>query len=117
MDGQISLFDWMPSAQPEPPVGSYIQKPGAIIPHIMRKGYIGRKIAFDCSTESREMYRIGILEEVKQASYFHLEDGRYVEKPCDHVTIYDGVKQRSYILLMPGHEIFECLPWHAYERR
>lgn len=62
MKGQISIFDWMPSSAPEPNIGDYVKRPGAIICHIMRAGYIGRKILVDVSTEHNELYQCGILE-------------------------------------------------------
>lgn len=115
---QLTIFDWMPEAQPEPEVGEYIKEHGANIPHIMRPGYIGQKVCFDCSTQSREMYRVGILEAVNPSYYWHLDEyGEYRKDTCDRVVIFTGKKQRSLLSLMPGREIFECLPWDAYPGR
>lgn len=40
---QLTIFDWMPTAQQEPDVGAWVEKPGAVIPHIMIPSYIGKK--------------------------------------------------------------------------
>lgn len=101
IDGQMTIFDLIPI---EPDVGEYIPEPGAIICHIMRPAYIGRKVAYNCSTESRRWYRVGILE-------------RYIEHE-GHMRsiIYDGRKQRVLLTHYPGREIYECLPWDSYHR-
>ena len=102
--GQISLFDWMPSSTPEPNIGDYVKRPGAIICHIMRPGYIGRKILVDVSTEHNELYQCGILE-----NYIPYESFM-------RSIVYVGDRQRKLITHYPGVEIFECLPWD-YEKR
>ena len=117
MNGQIGLFDYMPTLQKEPEVGEWVDTTGANIPHIMRRSYIGRKVVFDVSTQSRTCYRVGILEAVRDDHYYQLEDGTYQPRPCDMVVIFTGKRQRSLISLMPGREIFESLPWDAYEAR
>lgn len=117
MDGQMTLFDWQPSLQPEPDTGALVTEHGAIIPHIMRQSYIGRKVCFDVSTQHRRCFRVGVLEKVHDAFYFGLEDGEYKKVPCDRVVIFTGKQQRSLISLMPGVEIYECLPWEAYPER
>lgn len=102
---QMTIFDWMPECQPEPPVGAWVRTHGQIIPHIMRKSYIGRKVCIDVSTENNEIYQVGILED-----YIPYE-GRM------RSVIYTGKKQRQLVTHYPGVEIFECLPWNAYEER
>ena len=111
MYGQMTIFDWMPQAIPEPDVGEYVENPGAVIPHIMRPSYIGKKVCFDCSTESHSCYKVGILEKIVPSAYWH--GGRRID--CDRSVIYTGKKQRSLITHMPGREIFEVLPWEAYQ--
>lgn len=102
---QMSLFDFMPTMMVEPEVGEYVDKCGAVIPHIMRKGYIGSKVLVDKSTQSHDWFQVGILEDVIE------HDGR------DRSIVYTGKKQRELITHYPGVEIRECLPWDAYERR
>lgn len=120
MKGQMTIFDWRPDAQPEPEIGADIREHGQIICHIMRPSYIGKKVCFDISTESmRNLFRVGVLEEILEDHYWrlNLSTGQYERKPCDRVVIYTGKKQRSLISLMPGREIYECLPWDAYPER
>lgn len=62
MAEQLTLWDWMPDIMPGPEVGEYVTRHGAIICHIMRPGYIGKMVVFDCSTQSHEWFRCGILE-------------------------------------------------------
>lgn len=62
MLGQMSIFDYMPLLQPEPAPGEYVENCGAIICHIMRHGYIGQKVVYDCSTQSHKWLRVGVLE-------------------------------------------------------
>ena len=102
---QMTLFDWMPTVQPEPEVGEYVTECGAVIPHIMRPSYIGSRVLYDCSTQSRRWYRVGILEK------YIPHEGRW------RSVIYYGKKQRSLVTHYPGVEIFECLPWEAYQKR
>ncbi len=102
---QLSIFDIMPEAQQEPEVGAIVEETGAIIPHIMRHGYIGEKILFDCSTQSRTLYQCGRLE-------------KYI--PYEGVTrsiIYTGKKQRTLLTHYEGINIYECLPWDKYPER
>ena len=122
MEGQISIFEWMPEIIPEPPkikqkdygpepeVGEYVTSHGMAIPHIMRPAYIGKKIVIDKSTQSHEWYQCGILE-----GYIPWENGF-------RSIVYTGQKQRSYVPHyrdMPGlsQQIYECLPWDAYPER
>ena len=120
MEGQISIFDWMPEAVPdqtkpqkyvpkdygpEPEVGEYVKDTGMVICHIMRPSYIGKKVLIDKSTRSRSIYQCGILED-----YIPYEG--YMRS-----IVYTGQKQRSLITHYPGVEIFECLPWEAYKDR
>ncbi len=113
MNGQLTIFDYMPIVQAEPEVGAYIEKSGAPIPHIMRPGYIGQKVCVDVSTQNHEWYQVGILEKVIPAHYYNGD--QIVE--CDRSIVYTGKKQRSLITHMPGNEIYECLPWDAYPKR
>lgn len=122
MDGQISIFDWMPEAVPkepepelpkrvpkeygpEPEVGECVKEHGAIICHIMRPSYIGKKVLIDQSTKSMRAYKCGVLED-----YIPYEGHM-------RSIVYTGEKQRSLITHYPGIEIYECLPWEAYKER
>lgn len=105
MSGQMTIFDWMPSAQDEPEVGTYVTEHGQAICHIMRNSYIGKKVVYDCSTKSHKWYRVGILEK-----YFEREG-------VMRSVIYIGSKQRILYDHYAGREIFECLPWDAYTAR
>lgn len=89
----------------EPAVGEYVQSAGAVIPHIMRTGFIGRKVLYDVSTESNRCYQCGILE-----AYIPYE-GRW------RSVIYYGKKQRALVTHYSEVEIFEPLPWDAYPAR
>lgn len=99
MQGQMDLFDWMPSLQPEPEVGEYMDRTGANICHIMRPNYIGKKVLIDVSTQSHKWYLCGILE-------------RYFERD-GHMrsVVYTGKKQRSLIDHVNGRTLYECKPW------
>ena len=101
---QLSLFD-LPGLRQEPEVGEYTSEFGAVICHIMRSGYIGRKVLVDVSTRGMTMFQCGILED-----YIPYE-GRY------RSIVYTGKKQRKLITHYPGVEIRECLPWDHYEAR
>lgn len=90
----------------EPEIGEYVRETGAVICHIMRPGYVGRKVLYDCSTESqRNLYRCGILEK-----YIPYENRM-------RSIIYVGKPQRILLTHYPGREIYECLPWDAYPAR
>ena len=117
MKGQIHMLDWMPTFQAEPEVGTRVTECGAVIPHIMIRSYIGKKIAFDVSTQSRRLFQVGRLEKVLDTVYYHLEGEAYKERPCSRVVIYTGKKDRSYLSLIPGTNVFEVLPWDAYPER
>lgn len=106
LDGQISIFDWMPTAQREPEIGEWLEYPGAIIPHIMRPSYIGKKVLINLSTQSHEWYKCGILED-----YIRLDDGHY------RSIVYTGERQRSLVTHLPGVNIYECRPWDFEARR
>lgn len=99
---QLSLFD-QPDHEPE--IGEWFTETGAVISHIMRPNYIGKKVLINCSTQSRRWYRCGILEK------YIPHEGRM------RSVVYTGDKQRSLITHYPGIEIYECLPWDAYEKR
>lgn len=113
MQGQMTIFDWMPSAQEEPEVGAWVEHHGAVICGIMRRGYIGKKVVMDKSTESHKWYKVGILEDVQTAYYYHGDQ----KVECDRSVIFDGSRQRNFVLHMPGQNIYECLPWDAYPER
>ena len=110
---QLTIFDWMPTLRKEPEVGAWVTEHGQVIPHIMRRSYIGQKVVMDKSTQSMEAYKVGILEKVLTDFYWHGDE--MVE--CDRSIVFDGGKQRNNILHMPGVEIFECLSWDAYPER
>ena len=102
---QMTIFDWMPTLEQEPEVGEYVEKHGAVICHIMRKGYIGQKVVYDCSTVSHRWFRVGVLEK-----YFEC-------RGVMRSVIYVGKPQRILLDHYPGREIYECLPWDAYPKR
>lgn len=121
MEGQLSIFDcfadlFKTEKWPEPEVGEWVEKHGAVICHIMLPGYIGRKVIMDKSTESHKWFQCGVLEQVLPDHYYHLQNGDYIEKPCDRVIINTGKKRRSSILLMPGIEIYETQKWEGRKR-
>lgn len=113
MTGQMSIFDYMPTMQQEPDVGEFITKHGQVICHIMRPGYIGKKVCFDVSTESMRMFQVGVLEKIVTVGWYY--NGKLGD--CDRAIIYTGKKQRSLVTLSPGVNIYECLPWDAYPER
>lgn len=118
MTGQMSIFDWMPTAQAEPAVGEWVEKHGAVISHIMLESYIGEKIVMDKSTTSHEWFRVGILEKIVPDIYYELYDnGEYRQVPSVRLVVYDGGKQRNLITMYPGINVYECLPWDAYPER
>ena len=110
---QLTIFDYMPTLRDEPDVGEWVEQHGVVIPHIMRRGYIGKKVLMDKSTMSHKWYKVGILEKVMEGYYYH--DDQKVE--CDISIIFDGKSQRNKILHMPGQEIYECLPFDSYQKR
>lgn len=118
---QLTMFDWMPTLKEEPEVGAWVKEHGAVIPHIMRKSYIGKKVVMDLSTESRQCFKVAILEQVLPDFYWHNDDpddeSGWQKVECDRSVLYTGKKGRSYITHMPGREIYECLPWDAYQER
>ena len=89
----------------EPAVGEYVKDNGAVICHIMRPHYIGKKVLFSVSTQSYRMFQCGILE--KYIPY----EGTW------RSIIFTGKKQRTLLTHRPGIEIFEPLPWDAYPER
>jgi len=110
---QLSIFDWHPTMRQEPPVGDYIHKAGAVICRIMRKSYIGKKVAVDISTQNRKCFQVGILEKVIPAHYY--QGDQIVE--TERSIVFVGKKQRLLITHYPGCELHEVLPWNAYEER
>ena len=106
--GQISFFDFQ-----EPDVGAWIKEPGAVICGIMRPGYIGRKVCWNQSTQSMTLWKVGILEKLVPDVYYF----NGIRKDCERAILYTGKKQRSSLLLMPGQELHECLPWDHYPER
>lgn len=106
---QFTIFDYIngrpyEESPEEPEVGAYVKRHGANICHIMRPAYIGKKVVMDKSTVGHAWYQVGILED-----YFPYEN-------TFRAIIYDGRKQRNLVTFRPGVEIFECLPWDAYNR-
>lgn len=71
--------------------GDYIESHGAVICHIMRPGYIGKMVAYDCSTESHKWIRVGILKD-----YIPYE-GRWR-------SIIDVGKGRDHYILLTHYE-------------
>lgn len=106
MRGQISIDDYLESIgmAREPDAGEYVEKHGAVICHIMRPSYIGKKVVYDCSTESHVWYRAGILED-------YIPDGKYMRS-----IIYVGKPQRILLTHYPGREIYEPHTWKWDER-
>ena len=102
---QLTIFDYMPELLSEPEIGEYVNRHGAVICHIMRPGYIGRKVIYDCSTSSHTWYRCGILEK------YIPHEGRM------RSIINVGTKQRILLDHYSGINIYECLPWNAYPKR
>lgn len=100
MIGQMSIFDYIPATiQP----GEYVERWGAVIPHIMRPSFIGKMVVYDCSTQSHRWMRAGLLEDyIKYESW-------------TRSIIYVGTKQRILYTHFPGREIYECLPWDRRE--
>lgn len=113
MNGQMTLFDFEPALMTEGNVGEYVYQCGAVIPHIMRRAYIGKKVLVDVSTQSMVCFQIGILEDVIPAFYWRGDERIETERSI----VYTGKKQRSLITHMPGLEIREVLPWDAYPGR
>lgn len=114
MNGQMTLFEFMPSMMAEPEVGEYVDSCGAVIPHIMRRSYIGKKVLVDVSTRSRERYQVGILEKIIPDHYWKGDE----RVECERSIVYTGKKQRSLVSHYPwATELREVLPWAAYERR
>lgn len=105
MKGQLTIFDLLPELLEEPEIGAYVTKHGANICHIMRPGYIGQKVVYECSTQSHEWFRCGILEK-----YFEREG-------VMRSVIYVGERQRILLDHYEGRDIYECLPWNAYPKR
>jgi len=117
-DGQMTIFDWMPESRAEPEVGTIIREHGQVLCRIMRPSYIGKKVCIDVSTESkRNMFRVGILEKIIPAFYWHYEGGTYRKVDTERAIIFTGKKQRSLITFYPGINIYEVLPWDAYPKR
>lgn len=89
----------------EPAVGETVSSTGAVIPHIMRSAYIGKKVLYNISTQSMRCYRCGVLEE-----YIPYEGKT-------RSVIFYGKKQRALVTHYAGVNIYECLPWDAYPER
>lgn len=105
---QMTIFDFI-----EPDVGEFVKTHGANICHIMRKGYVGKKVVIDLSTQSHEWYQVGILEKIVPSCYYRNDE----RVECDRAIVFTGARQRQLITLMPGVEIYECLPWDNYPER
>lgn len=101
MNEQLSLFDVeIATSLKHDEVGSYKKTPGAVIPHIMRHAYIGKKVLIDKSTHSMQWYRVGILED-------------YIWNPgakAMRCIVFTGERQRHLIDMVPGVEIYETEP-------
>ena len=79
--------------------GDYVEDHGMVICHIMRPSYVGKQVAYDCSTAGHPWFRVGTLE-------------KYFE--CHGVmrsVIYVGKEQRILLDHYPGREIYELEPW------
>lgn len=105
----------MPDFEPqkEPKIGEWVYKCGAPISRVMLKGYVGKKVLIDKSTSSRKCYKVGILEEEVEGTYW---DGEKYS-PCVMAIVRDEGKQRNQINYTLGDSVFECFPWHSYEER
>jgi hypothetical protein len=86
------MFDMTPQ---EPAPGDYVTQHGANICHIMRPGYVGSLVVYDCSTCGHTWYRAGRLER-----YFEHE-GHF------RSVIYVGERQRILLDHVNGRDIFE----------
>lgn len=100
---QLSIADIYDAREPD--IGEWVEDHGAVIPHIMRMAYIGKKVIVDKSTVSHRWLRCGVLER-----YF-LCDGKW------RSVIYDGERQRILLDHYPGVEIYEPLKWDEYQKR
>lgn len=98
MNHQITMDEFLRENHPEeirePEVGEYVEHWGQNIPHIMRSSWIGKKVVYDCSTQSHRWMRVGLLER-----YFP-HDGTY------RSVIYVGSKQRILYDHRQGRTIF-----------
>ena len=106
---QMTIFDfpevlpgrrtYTPTAEHKP--GDYLEDfgetPGMVICHIMRPGYIGELVCYDCSTQSHRWTQVGVLEK-----YFYHEGNK-----CWRSVIYTGKQQRTLFDHFPGREIHE----------
>lgn len=103
---QLSLFDWRPDLKREPEAGEYVETHGAVIPHIMMPGHIGRKVVYDCSTASHRWLRVGVLED-------------YTRTPWGSWRAIINVGKKDRILRdhRPGLELFELEPRADIEAR
>lgn len=128
IDGQLSIFDWMEDFDPakeakqaaglpeqieEPEVGEWVYTRGAPISRVMHRSYIGKKVLMDKSTSSKECYKVGILEDVITGQYWNGKE----YAPCEMSIVRDETKQRNQINHTLNDQIFECLPWHSYQKR
>ncbi len=107
---QMTIFDFI--EKPEPKIGEYVEEAGPVICHIMVKGYIGKKVLYDCSTQSHRWYRCGILEKYipYEGSMRHVI--RIGKKNYAYVTRRYGEAASIY---GPGN-IFEISPFN-FEKR
>lgn len=97
---QISIFDWMPSLIPEPNPGDWVEDHGELICRGQIESFLGKKIVMDCSTQSHEWYKVGIVEKILPAIYYH----NGVETETVRVIVDDGKRTRCYITYIPGEE-------------
>lgn len=108
MRDQISIYDLMPYPD-EPDLGTWVDKPGAVIDVIILEGYIGKKVLVQYLFQGRYIFKVCLGEKVRRK-----EDGEVI------VTWRDGGPSsvrgqwRSSFNDGPLHE---CLPWDQYEKR
>lgn len=109
---QMTLFDLFDLSEEKAGAsdiqpGDYIESHGAAICHIMRPGYIGKLVAYDCSTQNHKWIRVGILR-----NYIPYE-GRWR-------SIIDVGEGRNHSILLTHYEgcdIYEVEPWDFEKRR
>ena len=100
---QLSIADLFDSREPD--IGEYVEDHGAVIPHIMRPAYIGRKVIYDGSTVSHVWFRCGVLER-----YFFCE-GKW------RSVIRVGPRHTILLDHRPGVNIFEPRHGDEYPKR
>lgn len=112
MRGQLSIFDIDPRCGPEPAPGEWVKTHGPVICHIMRRGYIGRKVVIDQSEWGHVNFLVGILERVETSCYYRGDQ----KIECDMSVVNVGSEKRFNVIHWPGNEIFELYPFDWEER-